>query len=991
MSQSERKYAAVLFADIVGFTSMSEKMDPEAITDIMNQCFAGLEKCIHRYEGTVDKYMGDCVMAVFGAPISHENDPERAIRTALEMLEELDAVNQSAGVSLGLSIGINAGEVLAGEVGGEKSKAYTVMGDTVNVAQRLESAAGAGEIMVSESVYRSTQQEFDFSEQDPIRLKGKAEPVKVYTVSGLKKTTTASMDSPFVGRENERVELQNMAKGYQESRTGVLVGVMGEAGIGKSRFRTELQNDFAAQGMGCLVGKASRVGESLPYASFIDMLRFAIGLGSGDAQQDITRLLEFGANNGLSDHDKQALAYMLGLASEEALAQLDAKARRLAIFLAVRKVLERISEQAPTVFIFEDLQWADPLTRDLLDFLVDSLRELKLFFICLYRPAFTHTWDKHAYYRRYYLQDLSVEDSNRLIDYHLGQSVPPSLKRTVRERTQGNPLFIEEFMGTLKERMAQMPGNADPKELESFVAQIPATIHGLIASRIDRLPTKAKYVLQTASVIGRSFEEQLLRNIFPENELEGLMDILLERNFLFEKPNAIEREYHFRHLVIKEVAYQSLLQKHRVTLHATIGKAIEVIYSERLTEFYEPLAHHFEEAGESFLAARYHINAGDRSRDQYDNPRAIEHMGSALKLLEDSTKEDSAAQVLQMEALIGRGFAKRLQGKYSEAIEDYKNAESIVRKLGDGQILAEILGHHARACYFSGHYQDAITNAIEGYKLAEQHNNPKAMANCSACISGGYFALGDLGKTEEFAQKTLEIRKQLGDKGALAQSLSAMGLVQQRLGAYEEAARMFKESLAHTEEIGDKTDIASTLNNLGSVYRVLNQFELAANHFSSSLDICHEIGNYFGMLTNLCNLGELYLFVRNLDEAEKVLTESYESSQKHGHKAFEAEAQILLGLVHAFQENPQGLDEVKKGLELAETVGRKDSILIGQYYLGLFWRDKDDEAKAKDYLESSIKIAQEIQMKEFEELAQAALAALSGSDDSKIIPITKTP
>jgi len=652
-NESDRRLVTVMFADISGFTAMSEKMDPEEVSEIMKECFSMMEKIIEEYGGTIDKFIGDCVMVLFGAPKAQEDAPHRALNTALEIRKRLQKFNEEKRlvIPLDIHIGINTGPVIAGLMGGDKRQDFTVMGDTVNLASRMESSAKTGDILVTESTYRLTEGYFDFEDVGFIRVKGKDQPVQSYRLIGPRQVKTriaASLGkglTPFQGRTKEMTLLMDCYEQVKEGN-GQVVGIMGEPGMGKSRLIREFTRSLPPEEYTCLEGGCLHYGDTIPYLPILDILKdcFDIKEDEGEAaikQKIGTKISQLG---GLPESILPSVHEILSLkVTDEAYSKLDGKQRRDKVFEAIRLLLIAESQKKPLIVVVEDLHWMDKTSEEFLTYLINSLATTRILLILLYRPEYTHLWANKTYYSQIRVDQLSKKVSQDLLHAVLaGGEVDQELNDLIITRTAGNPLFLEELTQNLLENGSiEKAGNRYVLCCIPSDIKIPDTIQGIIADRLDRLESNLKRIMQMASVIGREFAFRILQSVAAMKEdMKSSMLTLQDLEFIYEKSLFPELEYIFKHALTREVAYNSLLIRKRKETHEKVGQAIETIYAERLEEFYEMLAYHYSLSENSQRAYHYLKLSGDKAARSYANREAIRFYQEALKVLDAKPKSE---------------------------------------------------------------------------------------------------------------------------------------------------------------------------------------------------------------------------------------------------------------------------------------------------------------------------------------------------------------
>lgn len=632
----ERRHVTVLFADLAGFTSLSEQLDPEEVTEIINRCLTLLSQSIFAYEGTVDKFIGDAVMALFGAPVAHENDPERALRAALDMRRHLEEINRDMQANgrkpLALHIGINSGVVVAGGVGSDLRMDYTVMGDTVNLASRLESAAGLNQILVSETTYRLTRHAFEFGKPASFKVKGKAQPAIAYEL--LKPLPQPEMIRrtelgyhAMVGR-NREVESLTELLDLVGKRQGQIVTVVGEAGVGKSRLVFELVKQAKERGFLVVQGHCESFEVAQAFQAFRLLLRTILNLNPDASTEETKKDLTAGLaalHPSLTDQ-APFLGALLDLPDEQLGASKDSE-RQPRIQGALKLLLYRLAQTQKVLLVFDDLQWADELSRESLNYLVENIPSLPVLICGVYRPGFTQSWGTKSYYNQINLKPLASEQEKQLVQ-NLLPGAPPELVEFISARAEGNPFYIEEIVKSGLETGA-IRREEQTYKLDKDVA-LPGSVHALIMARIDRLEESAKSLLQAAAVIGREFPVSILGQVAEKlDEIDRRLGELETMELIYEKQILPDLEYLFKHYLTQEVAYESILLKKRRQLHKQVARAIEEIYSDKLEQHFERLAYHYERAEDFKRAAEYFQKAAGKAREGYSDSVADRLVGKA--------------------------------------------------------------------------------------------------------------------------------------------------------------------------------------------------------------------------------------------------------------------------------------------------------------------------------------------------------------------------
>ena len=606
--EGERKQVTVLFADMKGSMELLADRDPEEARKLLDPMIEHMMEAVHRYEGTVSNLMGDGIMALFGAPLSHEDHAVRACYAALRMQESVkkyaEEIQKTEGIPVQIRVGLNSGEVVVGSIGSDLKMDYTAIGQTVHLASRMEQMAMPGSIMMTADALQLAEGYVQVKSLGTVNVKGMNEPVDVHEVTGAGlarsrlQAAAARGLTRFVGRDAETEQLR---KALEQARSdhGQVIGVVGEPGLGKSRLFFEFIHSHRTQGWLILESGSVSYGKATPYLPVIDLLKAYFKIQDRDDQRDIREKV----TGKLLTLDKSlestlpAFLALLDVPVDDPIWQtLDPSQRRQQTLGAVKRLLLRESQVQPLILLFEDLHWIDSETQAMLESLVESLPTSRLLLLVNYRPEYQHGWANKTYYSQLRLDPLPPESAAEILNSVLGNDHGlQSLKQLLIERTEGNPFFLEESVRTLVE-MKVLAGERGNYHLEKKVesTQVPATVQAVLAARIDRLPLEEKQLLQSAAVIGKDVPFSLLQAIteLADEELRRGLTHLQAAEFLYETSLFPDLEYTFKHALTHEVAYGSLLHERQRALHSRIVEAIETLYSNRLIEQVERLAHH---------------------------------------------------------------------------------------------------------------------------------------------------------------------------------------------------------------------------------------------------------------------------------------------------------------------------------------------------------------------------------------------------------------
>lgn len=691
IANDERKLVTVMFADISGFTALSERLDPEKVREIMNSCFDALVPTIEKYGGAIDKFIGDEIMALFGAPIAKENDAERALRASLEMMERLEVFNQEKGVKLGLHFGINTGLVVAGGLGSEGRQQYSVMGDAVNLAARLEGASESGEIYVGPTTHKLTHPFFEFEKLSPIPLKGKSEPVQIYLLKGLKKHVTRErgiqgLFSPLVGRDKELGVIEHFFKNTEGSKGGILT-VSGEAGLGKSRLVAEVKQRFSGH-LQWFEGRALSHMESVSYGIVNSLLDDILGVDRDISTQLLSEALEAYLNKNFPEDFDFLFPYLSRLRGlppnkefEYVFKDVLPTAIRSRMHQAFEKLALVLASRGPLVLVWEDLHWADASSLDLLEHLGALSKKHPLFQMFIFRSQENiSAWierqkQKGITLEKLELVPLNQSESTELVHNLLKiQNLPQKTLEMILDKSEGNPFFLEELLRSLIESGMVILEAGIVKATDNIADfQVPDTLQGIIAARLDRLPVESKRTLQYASVIGRVFQEPVLKiTVDRESPFLPVHQTLdeLQRKTLIR--NRETDEYIFKHAITHDVTYQSLLISRRKTLHLITAQSIEEIFPDQLEVLAPTLGYHYAHGENPQKAAGYFLNAAEKAERNYANREALNFYCQAIGQIE------KIAETVQKENL-GNYYEKvgsihSLLGHTNEALEAFDKA-----------------------------------------------------------------------------------------------------------------------------------------------------------------------------------------------------------------------------------------------------------------------------------------------------------------------------
>ena len=1009
---ADRRPVTVLFADIAGFTTLGERLDPEEIRALQGELFAEMAAAIERYDGFVEKFVGDAVMAVFGAPTAHEDDPERALHTALSMHERVITLNvrweRRLGAPLRLHVGVHTGPVVAGTLGQAAGSAYAVTGDTVNTAARLQGAAAPGQTLVSEATWALARQAFAFTALGDLALKGKAERIEVYELRGTVEARGArrgleahGLTAPLVGRDAQVAELlaafERVATGRAEA-----VSLVGDVGAGKSRLLAELFARLEADGRlaGVTVRRAacSSLGERT-YGVLGMFFREGFGIGAADSVQTARERVAAGLTAMGSPDDAAAtilpvLPYVLGLEPEAPVTpDADPERLRRRIFLALRSLFELRLRTGPLVLVVEDLQWADAASVDLLRFMMERLGDRPLMLLVTHRPTF----DAHAIvspragHSTVRLGSLTGAESEAVLDGLFGDAagaLPDELRRLVVQRAGGNPFYLEEIVRDLIESgTLTREGDRWRCAVAAGALEVPATLQGLLLSRVDRLPPMARRLAQDASVLGLAFDLSLLRRLTAvpadcEAGLRELADTGLVEDVSTgggTAPGAPtpDRRYRFTHGLVHEVIYQNLLMRRRGELHERAGRALESLMEHgerpRRLEDLEALGHHFVLSADRLKGARYLVIAGDWALGMYANADAVRNYERAIRTLRDAGAGDD--ECLPVEERLGDVLG--LMGQREAALGRLGLVLETAETRDDRDTQARV-HRKVAALHWQAGQRDPARRALErGLMLLEgQPGDHVELAHLYQEMGRLLFRSGDNQGAIAWAERALSHAGRLvgaagpsgaaDDRGvreaaaAMSHAYNTLGVALARVDRLDEAVRHIEQSVRVAEAHGLLQAACRGYANLSVLYSGVNPAR-AIETCRNGLDLATRIGDPAFQSRLYANLAVAYCALTNRcdDDGVAAAEAAIRLDRQLGELDHLAVPLIVLGQIYQCHGEPDRARRYyREALELAEEVGEPQLLFPCYDGLATLHLDEDDLAGAEAYMRQAREICE---------------------------------
>jgi class 3 adenylate cyclase/predicted ATPase len=1026
-SDGERKTVTALFADIKGSMDLMEDLDPEEARAFVDPALKLMMDAAHRYDGYIVQSTGDGIFALFGAPVAHEDHPQRALYAGLRMQEEMRRysakLREAGNLPLEVRVGINTGETVVRSIKtGDAHTEYTPIGHSTSLASRMQSLAPTGSIAVTETTQKLCAGYFNFKALGPTRVKGVSEPVNVFEVTGLGPLRTRLQRAvgrgltKFVGRQRE-IDAMKHAAEQARAGHGQIVAAMAEAGTGKSRLFFEFK---AVSQAGWMVLETFSVshGKASSYLPLIELLWNYFKISSEDDERsrrekvagrlaildpslEDTRPYIF-ALLGIADdadphqqweHNLDRLdEYLHTLQRKDPLAQMDGQVRKRRTLEAIKRILLRESLNQPLMVIFEDLHWIDEETQAFLNLLADSIGTAKILLLVNYRPEYTHSWGSKTYYTQLRLDPLGTDTAEEMLAALLGDGVAvAALKRLIIERTAGNPLFMEETVQVLLDNGSLVRNGAIKLTRPLSELKIPPTVQAILASRIDRLPADAKDLLQTLSVIGRELPMSLIRAVVsqPDEELEQMLNNLQLGEFIYEQPAVGDTEYVFKHALTQEVSYNSVLMERRRVLHGRTGQAIESLYRGHLDNRLAELAHHFGRSGNSAKALEYHERAGLQGVRRSAYVEALQSFTAALEFLErmppggDRDRREFALQSSLGPVLMAtKGWAA------PETERAYLRAEQLAETGATPEQQFVLLVGLFGLFYVGGNLSVARERLKQIWKFVDRHPHPVFVLEAVHHEWSVALSAGELEISQRHVDRGLELFESKLRSTAVplysAHHPAVCGYAwYARLswlrGRPDAARRYADRTISFAKELGDTVSMAFALGEKAQVHRMMREPKLALEITEAAIDTAEDVGFLYVLRHAriikgwaLTELGRTEEGVRQIREETDALAANREELWLTLGLATLADACLRAGRIQ------DGLKATVEALDLVLRSGEcfweaEINRLHGELLLG---HSPPDPISARASLERAIEVARQQGAKSLELRAAGSLARL---------------
>jgi class 3 adenylate cyclase/tetratricopeptide (TPR) repeat protein len=834
--EGERKQVTVLFADLKGSMELLADRDPEEARHILDPVLERLMAAVHRYEGTVNQIMGDGIMALFGAPVAHEDHAVRACYAALAMQDAIRRysaeVRRTHGVEVQIRVGLNSGEVVVRAIGNDLHMDYSAIGQTTHLAARMEQLATPGSIRLTAETLRLAEGLIQVTALEPVPVRGLAEPVEVCelvgasTLRGRFQAAATRGLTRFVGRQMDLDALQQ-ALARAETGHGQVAAIVGEAGVGKSRLVYEFVHSHRLTGWGVLESASVSYGKATPYFPVLDLLKRYVHVEESDDLHTIRAKVTgqvLTLDEALQEIIPVLLSLLNALPDDSPFLKLDPPQRRQRILEALKRLLLRASQVQPLLLVFEDLHWIDAETQALLDSLVESLPTARLLLLVNYRPEYQHAWGSKTSYTQLPLDPLPPASADELLQALVGDepSLAP-LTRLLIARTEGNPFFLDESVRTLVETGTLIGAPGAYRLAQSLpTIQVPATVQAVLAARIDRLSPEDKRLLQTAAVIGTEVPFPLLQAMdeVREEVLHRGLDHLQAAELLYETRLFPEREYTFKHALTHEVAYGGLLQERRRVLHSRIVEVLEALASERLGEQVDRLAHHAVRGEVWTKAVTYCQQASARAYDRAAFREAAASFEQALQALAH-LPEHGDTRILALDLRLALARPLRALGEYGRLLALLSEAESLARVLDDRARRGQVLSARSRILRLTGDTDGAIMAGRQALELAAALGDSALQVQASLHLGQASCIIGDFGRAAELLRQNVEAVDRGSGRSSTdvgIESRAWLARTFSHVGDFAEGQRYGEEALRLATLEGRGETLISTLACLGDLY-----------------------------------------------------------------------------------------------------------------------------------------------------------------------------
>lgn len=996
----QRKLVTILFTDIANSTRLSQHLDPEDVRDIFDVALNALAKPISAYDGKVTRFMGDGFLAVFGVPQAREDDPERAIRAGLDILKEASDLALQLKVQrefddFDVRVGINTGLIA---LGGMTEAEDTLMGSAVNLAARLESTASPGELLISHNTYRHVRGVFDVESKGSIQVKGFPDPVQVYQVQRamprafrLRTMVVEGVETRMVGRDGELKLLQDTMNNAIQVGEGQVVTVVGDAGVGKSRLLNEFLKwlYLIPERVKLYQGRSWQETQKLPYALLREMFSFRFLIQEGDTVLAVREKIESGIGEILGNDETglmraHIIGQLLGFDFSDSLylrdVMDDPEQLRNRGLLYLKEYFQCVASEGPVLIVLEDLHWTNDSSLDVLNQLGRITVDYPLVILCSTRPNLYERrpyWGEgRLYHTRVDLSPISRWDSRQLIMniLRLVDELPESIRELIVDLAEGNPYFIEELVKMLIDQGVIVTGDEywriEVERLE--LVKVPSTLIGVLQARLDDLPSDERQILQEASIIGRVFWDEVITYMHritdgqdTDDETARVLHSLRDKEMIYRREVSTfagVNEFIFKHDVLRDVTYETVLKRKRLHDHALVAEWLIERHEERSVEYAGLIAEHLILAGRDEKALGYLYQAGEQAMRSFANQEAIEFFTHALELTPEDEKvqhykirsarekvydiqgsrEAQEQDLTDLEALANEAkdvdwqigaalrfanFAEKTS-RYQDAISSAEKAIQLAKESGQAERESEGYLVNGIALMRQGEYESAREKLKHALELAEDTEFAPTRAKSLTTLGIIDFEQGNNLQAIDYHQQALEIFKEIGDKVSEGYSLNSLGTASLSIGEYADTEEYLEQAFHIFDETGNRLGKGFVLNNLARTFFDMGDLDKALEYYERALDIFREIENWRGEAAVLNNIGEVACTLEEYQKGYDYYRQALELSRLMGNRPFEGFA--LYGVADS-QYGLGNFDEAERGMiqaiDVHEELGWRDNAM----------------------------------------------------------------
>jgi class 3 adenylate cyclase/tetratricopeptide (TPR) repeat protein len=925
----ERKHVTVLFSDLCGYTAMSEKLDPEEVKEITGIIFDEISKIISKYDGFIEKYAGDAIMALFGATQTHEDDPIRAIRAAIEIHERVKSLSpgyeKKTGRSLCMHTGINTGLVVTGQMELEKG-VHGIAGDTVNIAARLSGIAKTDEIYVGSITFFQAEGHFNFESLEPTMIKGKATPIRIYKFLSTREEPRKihrlrGLRADLIGRKAEMVQLSEAVDDLRKGK-GAVFSVCGSAGTGKSRLVDEFKAPLDLTEIQWQEGHAYPYAQNIPYFPLINLMNRAFQIKEGDSPQKVKEKVETGLS-GLIDNEGEVVPFIGNLYAIRypETDRMSPEVWKSKLHKAIQTTLSALALRAPTVICLEDLHWADHSSLELIRFLLTEIRH-PVMFICVYRPTVSVFSGPQILgmahpHKEISLQELSSSETQDMIASLLKtEKIPADLQRFIQEKVEGNPFYLEEAVNSLIESKTLIQADDDWRVTRPITeSEISATIHGVISARVDRLEKESKRILQEASVIGRTFNYEILKKISDfKNTIDSCLTGLERLDFIKTRSIQPELEYIFKHVLTQEVIYNGLLKKERREIHDRIAMVMETLFGDRLEEYYETMAFHYVKGRLSDKAVDYLIKSAEKCRDRYALEESHRYFKQAFEILLNKTDKSKGEIRLFVDILIKWAIVLHWRGRHTDLVDLFKSHENLLAFIDDKESPGIYFAWLGWALYNVEELEESRTYLRKSLELGKHIKNPRVMGYANAFLAFTCSNMGILNEAAGFGKTATDIANSIEfDPELFRFALLGLATAYWFRGDSKKTLEIGHQLIAYGQKNSDIRCLTTGHITAANGYMISGNYDPAIQYYQKAKQM--SLHPNFSLWVNLI-MGWCHLAWGKLEEAEELLLKVVRFDEKFGAGLYGTIARVGLGTISIARGN------LEEGLRVSEEISK---------------------------------------------------------------------